>query len=192
MFINMKNTMNAMNALDIFKQQQKKIQKQQKEEKKPSISIGMQEEDSEERQKRIQERLKSIRMKMAMGKKLTASDLEFLRQNDAMLYLKAIKLEMSRKMLKEQIKRSKTKEEVHKVVSSHMSSACGTNEDKQMEQAAVADESADAMKSDRYKKLPATERERKKKENMKKTRIKRVVLRAKFNTLLANSGQSVI
>lgn len=160
MFIN-----NTMNALNMLKEQQMKLDKQN-ESRKSSFqldSILNKEEDPE----RVQARLKSIRAKLSLGKKLTAAELEYLRQHDPVLYMKAIKIEMSRKMMREQIKNSKTKEEVQRVVSSHMSGVRGTNEDSQMEQAAIADESAKAMKSKRYIELPTAKEKRKEEEEEK-------------------------
>lgn len=149
----------TVNALNNLKEQQKKLEKQN-ESKITSYqleSILNKEEDQE----RIQAKLKSIRAKLALGKKLTASELEFLHQHDPMMYMKAIKIEMSRRMMKAQIKNSKTKEEVQRIISNHMSGVRGTKEDIQMEQAAIADESGKAMKSKRYNELPATEEKRK-------------------------------
>ena len=92
---------NTMNALNMLKEQQMKLDKQN-ENKKSSFqldSILNIEEDPE----RVQARLKSIRAKLSLGKKLTAAELEYLRQHDPVLYMKAIKIEMSRKMMREQI-----------------------------------------------------------------------------------------
>lgn len=153
MFIN--NTVNALNNL---KEQQKQIEKQI-ESKKTSYqleSILNKDDDPE----RVQAKLKSIRAKLSLGKKLTAAELEYLRQHDQVLYMKAIKIEMSRKMMRAQIKNSKTKEEVQRVISSHMSGVQVTKEDTQMEQAAIADEAEKTMKSKRYNELPATEEKR--------------------------------
>ena len=147
-----------MNALNNLKEQQKKLERQN-ESKNTSYqleSILNKDEDPE----KIQAKLKSIRAKLELGKKLTAAELEYLRLHDPMLYMKAIKIEMSRKIMREQIKNSKTKEEVQRVVSSNMSGVRGTKEDVQMEQAAITDESAKAMKSKRYNELPTTEEKR--------------------------------
>ncbi len=148
----------TVNVLNNLKEQQKKLEKQN-ESKKTSYQLEsiLNKEDPE----RVQARLKSIRAKLSLGKKLTASELEYLRQHDPMMYMKAIKIEMSRRMMKAQIKNSKTKEEVQRVISNHMSGVRGTKEDIQMEQAAIADESGKAMKSKRYSELPATEEKRK-------------------------------
>lgn len=148
----------TVNALNNLKEQQKKLEKQN-ESKKTSYqmeSILNKEEDPE----RVQAKLKSIRAKLSLGKKLTAEELEYLRQHDQVLYMKAIKIEMSRKMMRAQIKNSKTKEEVQRVISSHMSGVQVTKEDTQMEQAAIADESNKIIKSKRYNELPATEEKR--------------------------------
>lgn len=153
---------NTSNAWNVFREQQKRLEEQEENEKSsfPLASPLNTEDDTE----RVEAKLKSIRNKLLIGKKLTAAELEFLRQHDSMLYLKAIKIEMSRKMMKEQIKKSKSKEEVQRVVASHMSGVRGTNEDVQMEQAAIADESAKAMKTKRYNELPPTEKKRKEEE----------------------------
>lgn len=148
----------TINALNNLKEQQKKLEHQQ-ESKKSTYqleSILNKEEDPE----KVQVKLKSIRAKLSLGKKLTAADLEYLRLHDPMLYMKASKIEMSRKRMREQIKNSKTKEEVQRVVSSHLSGVRGTKDDVQMEQAAIVDESAKAMKSKRYIELPTNEKKR--------------------------------
>ncbi|WP_455717024.1 hypothetical protein [Anaerosporobacter sp.] len=153
---------NTKNVWNVVTQQQKKLVEQEKKEKPSFLLESL--VDREDEQERVSARTKSIRNKLLLGKKLTASDLEYLRQHDSMLYLKAIKIEMSRKIMKQQIKNCKTKEEVQRVVSTHMSGIRGTKEDVQMEQAAIADESSKAMKEKRYKELPATEEKRKEEE----------------------------
>jgi hypothetical protein len=158
---------NTSNGWNVFREEQKRLEKQN-EDDKSSFSLDSvlnQEEDQE----KVQAKLKSIRNKLLLGKKLTAAELEYLRQHDSMLYLKAIKIEMSRKMMKEQIKKSKSKEEVQRIIANHMSGVRGTNEDVQMEQAAIADESSKAMKGKRYRELPTTEEKRKEEEEEKRS-----------------------
>lgn len=156
---------NTSNAWNVFREQQKRLQEQEEKEKSSFSLESLAGE--EENQEIIKAKINRIRNKLLLGKRLTASELEFLRQHDSMLYLKAIKIEMSRKMIKEQIKKSKTKEEVQQVVTNHMSGVRGTNEDVQMEQAAIADESSKAMKGKRYRELPSTEEKRKEEEEEK-------------------------
>lgn len=148
----------TINALNNLKEQQKKLDNQNESKKTSNQleSILNKDEDPE----KVKAKLKRISAKLALGKKLTASELEYLHLHDPMLYIKAIKIELSRKIMREQIKNSKTKEEVQRVVSSHMSGVRGTNEDVQMEQAAITDESTKAMKSKRYNELPTTEEKR--------------------------------
>lgn len=150
---------NMTNAIEVFKQQQKRIEQEKENEKKLGFNSIFSSEDSKAK---IQARLAAIREKLKLGKKLSASDMEFLKANDTGLYLKALKIEQSRKALKQQIQNSKTKEEVQRIVTTHLSAVHGANEDVAMEQAALADESSKAIKSDKYQRLPSTEEERKK------------------------------
>lgn len=158
------------NAIEVFKQQQKKFEQEKaKDNETNNNRVGFNSIlSSEDSQAKIQARLKAIRDKLKLGKKLSASDMEFLKTNDTGLYLKAVKIEQSRKMLKQQIQNSKSKEEVNRIVASTLSSVKGTDEDVAMEQAALADESSKATKSDKYHKLPTTEEECKKRKNSRR------------------------
>ncbi|WP_167959299.1 hypothetical protein [Anaerosporobacter faecicola] len=114
----------------------------------------------EENPEVVQAKLAKIRTKLKLGKRLTASEMQFLKEYDMTLYMKAVKLEMTRKMMKEQIRHCKSKEEVQQVIQNQMNCANKT-EDAQMTLAAISDESGKVLKSKEYLKLPSTKEEEK-------------------------------
>ena len=69
------------------------------------------------------EKMSQIRAKMMGGKRLSSSDLEYLKEHDPQLYQKARSIEMEREAYERELKQCKTKEEVQRVKTAHAAAA---------------------------------------------------------------------
>lgn len=97
-----------------------------------------------------------IEQKLKNGKKLTSEELNYLRVHNPELYRTAMRVELSRKALREQLKNCRSKEEVQQVVSLQMErvSAMKKEPDKQYMAAMVHQEVETFKKSSDYARLP--------------------------------------
>lgn len=69
------------------------------------------------------EKLSQIRAKMMGGKRLSSSDLDYLKEHDPQLYQKARAIELEREAYERELKQCKTKEEVQRVKTAHAAAA---------------------------------------------------------------------
>lgn len=67
-----------------------------------------------------------IDMKMRSGKKLTAAEMDYLKENDPQTWQKAKQIEMEREAYERELKQCKTKEEVQRVKLSHAAASMAT------------------------------------------------------------------
>lgn len=67
-----------------------------------------------------------IDMKMRSGKRLSAAEMEYLKENDPQTYEKAKQIEMERQAYERELKQCKTKEEVQRVKFSHAAASLST------------------------------------------------------------------
>ena len=97
-----------------------------------------------------------IEQKLKTGKRLTAEELNYLKVHNPELYRTAMRVELSRKALKEQLKNCRSKEEVQQVVSLQMErvSAMQKEPDKQYMAAMVNHEVDTFKKTSHYARLP--------------------------------------
>ena len=95
-----------------------------------------------------------IYAKVQMGKELTAEEMSFLARTNPVLYQKALRMQAMRKMLENQLKACKSKEEAQEVFSRAVSGISDKDPDKAMLVAALKDVFMEFTKSDAYKKLP--------------------------------------
>ena len=97
-----------------------------------------------------------IEQKLKTGKKLTSEELDYLRIHNPELYRTAMRVELSRKALREQLKNCHSKEEVQQVVSLQMErlSAMKKEPDKQYMAAMINHEVETFKKSSDYARLP--------------------------------------
>lgn len=100
--------------------------------------------------------------KVQMGKKLTVEELRFLARTNPVLYQKAMRMMNMRKMLENQLKSCKSKQEAQEVFSRAMSGISEKDPDKGMLVAALKDVYMEFTKSDGYKKLPEKKEDEKK------------------------------
>ncbi|MBR1744087.1 MAG: hypothetical protein IJ733_19940 [Lachnospiraceae bacterium] len=103
-----------------------------------------------------------IEWKLKNGEKLSAKEMEYLKMYHPDLYRVALKIEMKRKMLRNQLKHAKSKEEVHHAVSIALAGA-DKDPDKAYVIAMINKEAGDFMKSAAYARLPQSIEKRKKK-----------------------------
>lgn len=97
-----------------------------------------------------------IEQKLKAGKKLTSEELNYLRIHNPELYRTAMRVEISRKALKEQLKNCRSKEEVQQVVSLQIErlQAMKKEPDKEYMAAMINHEVETFKKSSRYARLP--------------------------------------
>lgn len=91
-----------------------------------------------EQREKAEEQLKSgtssvsreqIDVKMRSGKRLTAAEMQYLKENDPQTYQKARQIEMEREAYERELKQCRTKEEVQRVKFSHAAAAMATVKD---------------------------------------------------------------
>lgn len=129
--------------------------------------------------------LGQIQTKLMSGKKLSAEEMDYLRENNPELYKKAKSIEMEREAYERELKQCKTKEEVQRVKMAHTTAALAQVKDIEsnpnipkgqklalmMEQLfksnALGDVERKFVQSGEYKRLPTEEEERQAKEDLK-------------------------
>lgn len=115
--------------------------------------------EAEKAQKReaIQKKIEDIKMKLKSGKRLSESEMNFLKKHAPDLYKKAQVAEAERQSYKQAIKSCKTKDDVQKVFLEKMRQSLSVSDmDQEMAEymsAAVQQEHIKFTKSDDYKKM---------------------------------------
>ena len=115
--------------------------------------------EAEKAQKReaIQKKIEDIKMKLKSGKRLSESEMNFLKKHAPDLYKKAQEAEAERQSYKQAIKSCKTKDDVQKVFLEKMRQSLSVSDmDQEMAEymsAAVQQEHIKFTKSDDYKKM---------------------------------------
>lgn len=102
-----------------------------------------------------------IKLKLRAGKKLSKTDLAYLRKHAPKLYIKAVKIELDRKELKMKLESSKTKEEARNQIYSNIPDINNKDETAGYSEAAKMNTIKKYVKSEKYQNLP----EKKDKEN---------------------------
>ena len=126
----------------------------------------------EEKKKFIDKLYKKIKS----GKKLSADEMQYLRMNDPVTYAKMAKVQIQRKALESRLKQAKSKEEALEIYTSAKSRISDDDPAREELNAAYDDAYGEFKKSEQYKKLPATEKEKSvKKSETKKTDPKKEV-----------------
>lgn len=107
--------------------------------------------------------LQKIKMKLKMGKPLSAKELNYLRIHDPEAYRSAMRVAYARKNLQDSLKRCRSKEEVSRVISNQLSNlrAMKNDPDREYMMAMVQREIDAFKKSGAYARLPETEKEAK-------------------------------
>ena len=115
--------------------------------------------------------IKKLYAKIQSGKKLTPDEMQYLRQNDPVTYMKVARVQAQREALETQLKSCKSKEEAQNI---YLDKAARISEDdpaRQELRAAYDDAFDEYRKSGDYKSLPDTEKEiRRNRENNSKGR----------------------
>ena len=110
--------------------------------------------------------IKKLYAKIQSGKKLTPDEMQYLRQNDPVTYMKVARVQAQREALETQLKSCKSKEEAQNIYLDKVSRISEDDPARQELRAAYDDAFDEYKKSGDYKSLPDTEKEiRRKREN---------------------------
>ncbi len=107
--------------------------------------------------------IKKLYAKIQSGKKLTADEMQYLRMNDPVTYMKVARVQAQREALETQLKNCKSKEEAQDIYLDKVSRISEDDPARQELRAAYDDAYDEYKKSGDYKSLPRTEEERKRK-----------------------------
>ena len=100
-----------------------------------------------------------IYAKIESGQKLTPDELNYLARTNPIMYQKALRAQMMRKSLENQLKSCSSKQEADAVFSAAMSSISEKDPDREIIVAALTQAYKEFRESAAYKKLPQTEEE---------------------------------
>ena len=110
--------------------------------------------------------VKKLYAKIQSGKKLTPDEMQYLRQNDPVTYMKAARVQAQREAFETQLNNCKSKEEAQDLYLDKVSRISEDDPARQELRAAYDDAFDEYKKSGDYKSLPDTEKEiRRKREN---------------------------
>lgn len=126
------------------------------------LNYGLDAENEEEAKQKLEAR---IYAKLQSGKKLSSKEMQYLRQNNPVLYMQAVRVEQKRKALENQLENAKSKEEVQKISTSALASVREDDPAKQYVVAAIEETVKEFKQSEKYKRLPETQEQAEKKEN---------------------------
>ena len=118
------------------------------------LNYGLDAENEEDAKQKLEAR---IYAKLQSGKKLSAKEMQYLRQNNPVLYMQAVRVEQKRQSLKNQLENAKSKEEVQKISSSALASVRKDDPAKQYVVAAIQETVKEFKESEKYKSLPETD-----------------------------------
>ena len=118
------------------------------------VSFGVDAENEEEVRQKMEAK---IYAKLQAGKRLSQKEMQYLRQNNPILYMQAVRVEQKRKELENRLENADSKEEVEKITSSVMSSVRKDDPAKQYIIAAIQETVKEFKKTEKYKKLPETD-----------------------------------
>lgn len=123
-----------------------------------------------------------IEAKLNSGKRLTPKEVNFLRRNNPQLYYFYMIIETKRKSVEEQLKHCKSKEEVQEIQDTAILSIGKNSPIKEMLIKAINRTIEEFQKSDSYKKLPASEDDKKKKKDIQNNKVNKVLSDEDKNT----------
>ena len=110
--------------------------------------------------------IKKLYAKIQSGKKLTPDEMQYLRQNDPVTYMKVARVQAQREAFETQLNNCKSKEEAQDLYLDKVSRISEDDPARQELRAAYDDAFDEYKKSGDYKSLPDTEKEiRRKREN---------------------------
>ncbi|MCR5153264.1 MAG: hypothetical protein K6B75_00300 [Lachnospiraceae bacterium] len=100
--------------------------------------------------------------KLKSGKKLSVKELNYLRVNNPILYMKAVRIQKNAEAVEARLKNARSKEEAARIISDAMSMISEKDPDRDYLIASVNRISKDFYASKQYKSLPATDNDAKK------------------------------
>lgn len=104
-----------------------------------------------------------IRAKLKRGKKLTAKEMDFLRTHNPELYRSALRIQLRKQQLEQQLKSCRSKAEAADVARRAVTSISSEDPDKECMVAGLSETMRQFKKSSAYARLPQTEEPDKKK-----------------------------
>lgn len=116
--------------------------------------------ESEEERKKVQIKIET---KVKSGAKLTAKEMNYLRKYNPYMFHQMLRVQQKRETLKERLKHCRTKEEAQQAIGIAFSTIGEKDPMREAMVAAVQNVSKQFCSSEKYKKLPDTEEERKRK-----------------------------
>lgn len=153
--------MNKVTYNNLFIEQQENL-KEAFDKVKFKMNFGIDAEDEESARAKLEAK---IYAKLEAGKPLTQKEMQYLRQYNPALYMKAVRVEQKRKSLEHQLENADSKEEVQDIFHSAIASVREDDPAKQYVVAAIQETVKEFKETERYKKLPETEEQAEKKDN---------------------------
>ncbi len=120
------------------------------------ITVKMSDEDRANMDAQIYAKIQAV-------KKLTQTEMEYLRKYNPVLYAHALRVQRMAEAIEEQLKHARSKQEADRIISSALGGISKNDPDRSYIVAALSRISAEFHKSGAYEKLPDTEEERDKK-----------------------------
>ncbi len=103
-----------------------------------------------------------IQAKLESGKRLSEKELNYLKKYNPQMYAHALRIEMKRRAVEEQLKHARSKQQVQEIEDGALTSIGKNDPLKKYMVAAVCRTVSEFRKSEAYQKLPETEKEKKK------------------------------
>ncbi len=103
-----------------------------------------------------------IQAKLESGKRLSEKELNYLKKYNPQMYAHALRIEMKRRAVEEQLKHAMSKQQVQEIEDGALTSIGKNDPVKKYMVAAVLRTVSEFRKSEAYQKLPETEKEKKK------------------------------
>lgn len=110
-----------------------------------------------------------IYQKLNAGKRLTSSEMDYLRTNNPEMYLKAIRIQMKRDMVESSLKNCKSKKDVEDVTGLQLGLISEEDPDREAMINTVNDAVKEFKKTDQYKCLPEDDKEEEKGQDKQKS-----------------------
>ncbi len=126
---------------------------------KQMIDFGCNEADEQKMREKLDAK---IQAKLESGKRLSEKELNYLRKYNPQMYAHALRIEIKRRAVEEQLKHAKSKQQVQEIEDGALASIGKNDPIKKYMVAAVLRTVSEFRKSEAYQKLPETEKEKKK------------------------------
>lgn len=126
---------------------------------KNMIDFGSNEVDEQKLREKFDAK---IQAKLEAGKRLSEKELNYLKKYNPQMYAHALRIEMKRRAVEEQLRHAKSKRQVQEIEDEAMCSIGKNDPVKKYMVAAVSRTVSEFRKTEAYKRLPETDKEKKK------------------------------